>query len=277
MGLRTLYINAEARFSQEWATIQGVNLEELILVDIAKGTSAEDMLQLYIDTAAKDMADVIVLDSITALSPTREIEETMDKESMGLAPAKLSKFFRMCKGYNYAANNGNGICGVFVAQYRDTMDKYSQALAKVPGGHAKDHYAEYIILCGSKAAQETNRVTRDTGFIMTMDFLKTDSRFRNRIEFEFEHGVGLDPVSDIIDNAIKFGVIEKQPGGYYLWKDSNSKETRLRGVKNVMDTIREDAKLVASLKKQLEEKPVVETLSGEELIYEEVEAEVEEV
>jgi recombination protein RecA len=254
MGLRALYINTEARFKKEWAAKQGVNLDELMLVQLEKETSAEDIAQCYIDSAMNDVADLIIIDSMTAMSPNREMNNPMDQESMGLAPQVFSKFFRKATPPTTAANNRRGVCAILVAQYRDTMDKYAKAIANIPGGNAKNSYANYVLMCNNLSpAAGVNRVTKDTGFVMGINMLKTDNVNRGKIRLEFIDGVGIDVTSDIIDSAIRLGVIEKQGGGYYQFKNELGELVRVRSVKSLTDSITSSPELVEGLRLQLED------------------------
>ena len=172
MGKRTTYLDAENRFNKAWAQKQGVDLDKLVLIQPTGSTTAEDMLQFLLDRTKDGSTDLIVLDSVSALSPRREFENDIEKESMALAPALLSKFFRMVVGAAGSANGGKGVCGLFVTQYRETLNMYATGLGKVPGGNALKSYAQYILACSARSPKEDNRITKETGFVMSVQLLK---------------------------------------------------------------------------------------------------------
>jgi hypothetical protein len=110
------------------------------------------------------------------------------------------------------------------------------------------------LMCNNLSpAAGVNRVTKDTGFVMGINMLKTDNVNRGKIRLEFIDGVGIDVTSDIIDSAIRLGVIEKQGGGYYQFKNELGELVRVRSVKSLTDSITSSPELVEGLRLQLED------------------------
>ena len=89
------YIDAEHAISLDYAQVHGFNVGQCILVQPDSGEQACD---IAIELAESGQIDLIVLDSIAALTPQSEIDATMDQNSIGLQARMLSKFFRKAAG-----------------------------------------------------------------------------------------------------------------------------------------------------------------------------------
>lgn len=251
MDLRVMYINAEGKFSPEWAVTQGVDLDNLVLVEMEMGTTAEIVLQIYKDAAKGSMADLIIIDSITALAPSRELEKEMDSQNVALAPRIISKFLNNTNGYNYAGNGGRGICSILVTQYRESMDQYAREVDKIPGGNAMKHYAEYMFMCSATSAKKTDPISRDDGFILNVDTLKIPGR-RHRVRLFFRYDEGIDTDADLIDAAITSGVIGKPNASTYEYTTIDGELVKVRGIKELYSTIISDESLMNSIKAQMD-------------------------
>jgi recombination protein RecA len=132
-----VYIDAEHRFDPDWFKLTGVNLDRLIVQRPNYGEQAMDLIIYW----CKNNADIIVIDSLAALVPLAEEEESVEKQSMGLQSRMLSKAFRKITPVN---NNSIIIC---INQLRqDIGNTYSRGiLHKMPGGEAQYFYASLIV------------------------------------------------------------------------------------------------------------------------------------
>lgn len=227
MGLVPIYINAEHKFDPEWAQVQGVDLPSLGIIS-PEGASAEQILDCYIEVVKEYAADLVVIDSVSALSPGAEQDRTMAEDTMALVARILSKFFRKGTGLTSKGNT----CCLFIGQTRDTLSPYASKLSSLAGGHALKHMNQFILCTGRKTPQSGNNVTRDTGFIWTIDALKTTGPGEGtRLEYEFKYGMGVDKNSDIINLAISSGILDKGGGGNYTLSPqiTSGEEVKVRG------------------------------------------------
>jgi len=139
---KIVYYIALEPFDKERAQLFGVDLEKLIIGQFPK---AEQSLDSILDLTRRKIVDVIVLDSIHALSPKQEQEEKSGKEksvaddSMALLARKLSQFFRMAMHPVKEANTAI----LLIGQVR--MDIGLFAFEKLTGGKALKHYAKLIL------------------------------------------------------------------------------------------------------------------------------------
>lgn len=146
-------------FDRERMQLFGVNLEKLVIGQFPK---AEQALDSIIDFARKKLVDVIILDSIHALSPKGEQEErsgkekSMEDDTMALLARKLSQFFRIAVD----PIKRSGIKVLLIGQTR--MNIGFIAFEKLTGGKALLHYSKLIlhIRKGQKADAPTRKIKK---------------------------------------------------------------------------------------------------------------------
>lgn len=196
-------IDAEASFDKVWATKQGVNLEELILMQ--GYNTAEEALDNFIELMKSKSVDLLIIDSVSALSPKGEQETAKGKEKsiaddeMALMARKLSKFFRISTGQVHKAN-----CAVIlIGQTRTNLGGFI-AFESLAGGNALSHYASLILSFkrGPKSDAPTEKVYNEeteenetvlTGFssVIRIDKTKISSKIEGSevvLPFMFENG-----------------------------------------------------------------------------------------
>ncbi len=138
------YIDLEHTFSIERAEKLGINLNDLVL--IAGADSAEDAMDAIIKLAKAEAVDLIIVDSIQAMSSEAEqqtkkgIEKSVRDDTMAQLARKLSQFFRMCATPIYKAN----ISVVLIGQVRTKGIGTFYTFDGLSGGNALEHW---MILC----------------------------------------------------------------------------------------------------------------------------------
>lgn len=140
-GLTVYYVALEP-FDMERAKQFGVDVDKLVLGRFPK---AEQCLDTIIQMAKEKVVDVIILDSIHALSCTREQEDkkgekSVADDSMALLASKLSQFFRMAGDAIYRSN----IAVLMIGQTRMSIGGYC-AFETLSGGAALHHYSKLIV------------------------------------------------------------------------------------------------------------------------------------
>lgn len=238
VGKTVVFINAEERFEPEWAEQQGVDIESLIVISPRAGTSAEAVLDIFIEIAKDRAADLIVIDSVTSLSGHEEMEKQMDASTMALTPRILSKFFRKAVGITAAAK----VCGVFITQVRETMSVYSKKLDSITGGNALKHYAHYILNTSATSYGSSGFLTKDEGFIMNVEFLKaTGKGHGTKVKLDFKYDEGILPYSDALNAAIAKNIITLTETGTYIIPSTitGGDELKVRGFAKTVNTIKE--------------------------------------
>lgn len=157
-------VDAERSFDKERAKLFGVNLDELICIKVHM---AEEALDQIIQLCKEKVVDLIVIDSISGLSPKGEMVEgkaekqkSVADDTMALIARKLSQFFRMAVPYI----NDAKVSLLIIGQSRLDLGAFIK-LEKLSGGHALLHNSRIILKMrrGMNSDSPTERV--DTGEI----------------------------------------------------------------------------------------------------------------
>lgn len=240
MGLEPLLIDAEGRFNSEWAKIQGVDVDTLEVISPDKGTTAEAILDIYRGVAEMKAADLIVIDSISSLSPEEEKKKSMAENTMALMAKRLSQFFRVATGVNRSGN----ICAILVAQPRSTLEKYESKMSTLAGGQAIRSYGDYIMYISRLIPNEKSNITREEGFIMSVDLLKITGRHSaEELKYEFIFDVGIDPSTDLVKYAIGKGIVEMGGGGNWTIFHKDKEPEKGRGYANLVGRVSSNQEL----------------------------------
>ena len=143
-GKIATYLDIERSYDPLWAAKFGVNVNDLIIVNIE---TAEQALDTIIKLCREDVIDLIVLDSIQGLTPKQENyagkgekERSVEDDSMALLARKLSQFFRMA-----AAPVSKAKCAILlIGQARMDLSSFIK-LETLSGGHALLHNSRLIL------------------------------------------------------------------------------------------------------------------------------------
>lgn len=166
------FVDIEGTFDKEWAEIAGVDLSKLIL---GEGfDNAEQAMDFFITVVKNSAADLIIIDSIQALSPKGEqetkkgVEKSLEDDTMALLARKLSQFFRISASKVYNSNAAI----VLVGQARTNLGGFI-AFDSLSGGHALHHWSSMTMAVrrGAKSDNPTKKtkvdgktITEEIGF-----------------------------------------------------------------------------------------------------------------
>lgn len=174
---------------------------------------------------------LIILDSVGALAPKREMEKDLEKATVAETPRLLSKFFRRSAYFV----RRNDVAVVFLNQVRDKVGSYVGGYES-PGGHAIKHYCAVRIQLGKGAAIKQGDENIGVLTPFTVKKNKVAPPFRSST-FPIIYGKGIDYVRDAVEFAKFLGVI-KLRGSHYIFND----EHIAQGLNNVVDTLTNDTK-----------------------------------
>jgi recombination protein RecA len=203
-----VYIDAEHRYDPEWFKLTGVDLSRLVVQRPNYGEQAMDLVIYW----CKANADVIVLDSLAALVPLAEDEESVEKQSMGMQARMLSKAFRKITPVNL-----NSVVICINQQRQDIGNTYSRGiLHKMPGGESQYFYASLIVDVrrgeytldkdGRKVGHQINCLITKCNYAPPFGTCK--------IPLIYKTG-SIDIIGAIVNVAIDEGLIKKKGGWYY--------------------------------------------------------------
>ncbi len=206
-GGKCVWIDAECSFSNKYAKDVGVDVENLIL---SQPTTGEEGLKIVRELISTNSVDLIVVDSVAALVPAKELGGEISDAEMAQQARMMSKALRVLAG----SINKTKTIVIFINQLRDKIGVYWGTKHSTPGGKALKFYSSIRleVKSGKKILDKDNNVI---GNLMKIKAIKnkTGMPFRET-EFELIYSEGVDLNGDLLDFAVKKGIIERSGNSY---------------------------------------------------------------
>jgi recombination protein RecA len=203
------FIDAEHALDPIYAAQVGVDMDELLISQPDTGEQGLEICDTLIRSGA---VDLIVIDSVAALTPKAEIEGDMGDSHMGLQARLMSQALRKMTG---SAKNHN--CTViFINQIRMKIGVMFGSPETTTGGNALKFYASIrmdIRRIGSK--KEGDEVVANETRVKVVKN-KTAPPFR-QAEFDIKFGIGVDSLAEVLSLAVKYEIVDKA-GSWYSYK-----------------------------------------------------------
>lgn len=230
-------IDAEHAFDRFYAEKLGVDTNNLLISQPDNGEQALEIAEQLIRSSA---IDILVVDSVAALTPKGEIEGEMGDRNMGLQARLMSQAMRKLTG---AIARTNTTC-IFINQLRDKIGSMFGPSETTTGGNALKFYASVRIdIRSSSAIKDGDDVLgRHTKVKVTKN--KVAPPFK-RCEFDIMFGEGISRSSEIIDLGVELGIISKS-GSWFSYNGSKLAQGR-DSAKAVIDDNPELADELAAL------------------------------
>jgi recombination protein RecA len=238
LGGTAAFVDAEHALDPAYAGKVGVNVDDLLISQPDTGEQALEITDMLVRSGA---VDVIVIDSVAALTPKAEIEGEMGDSHMGLQARLMSQALRKLTG-NIKRSN---CLVIFINQIRMKIGVMFGNPETTTGGNALKFYASVrldIRRIGSiKKGEEV--IGSETRVKVVKN--KVAPPFK-MAEFEILYGVGISREGEIVDLAVKQNIIEKS-GAWYSFEG----ERIGQGKENARDFLLEHKDIAATIAKRV--------------------------
>lgn len=242
------FIDAEHALDPIYATKLGVNVDDLIVSQPDTGEQALEVTDMLVRSGA---VDVLVVDSVAALTPRAEIEGEMGDHHVGLQARLMSQALRKITG-----NIKNANCLViFINQIRMKIGVMFGNPETTTGGNALKFYASVRLdIRRTGAVKEGEEVIGSETRVKVVKN-KVAPPFK-QAEFQILYGSGINRLGEVVDYGVKLGLIDKA-GAWYSYQGSKIGQ----GKNNVIKFLQENT----AIAQELEQKVRAELLSSHEL------------
>ena len=201
MGGTAAFIDAEHALDPVYAKKLGVNLDELYVSQPDTGEQGLDITDALVRSGA---VDIIVIDSVAALTPKAEIEGTMGDSSVGLQARLMSHALRKLAGIT----NKSKTCVIFINQLREKVGIMFGNPEVTPGGKALKFYASVRIDVRKADALKDGDGVFGNHTKAKVVKNKLAPPFKTA-EFDIIYGEGISKAGCLIDLGVEYGVFEK--------------------------------------------------------------------
>lgn len=240
-GSTAAFIDAEHALDPDYAKKIGVNINDLFISQPDTGEQALEILETLVHSNG---VDVIVVDSVAALTPKAEIEGEMGQQHMGLQARLMSQALRKLTGIIGKSN----VVVVFINQTRQKIGIVFGNPETTTGGTALKFYSSVRIEV--RRAAQIKLGDKIIGNRVKVKIVKNKVAppFRTT-EFDIMYNEGISIAGDVLDMGVTYNIINKSGNSYSF------KEEKLGvGRENAKRYLREHPKLIQEIKKGVWEK-----------------------
>lgn len=228
------FVDAEHAFDRFYAEKLGVDIDNLWISQPDSGEQALEIAEQLIRSSA---IDIVVIDSVAALTPKAELEGDMGDSKMGLQARLMSQALRKLTA---AINKTNTTC-IFINQLRDKIGVMFGNPETTTGGNALKFYASVRLDIRRIGQLKDGEDVKGSQTRVKVVKNKVAPPFR-KAEFDIMYGEGISRAGEIIDLGADLGVIKKS-GSWYSYN-----ETKLgQGREAAKDMIKDNPELAEEL------------------------------
>lgn len=231
-------IDAEHAFDPGYATKLGVDINELL---ISQPDNGEQALEIADNLIRSGAVDIIVIDSVAALTPKAEIEGEMGDSKMGLQARLMSQALRKLTGNI----NKTKTCVIFINQLRDKIGVMFGNPETTTGGNALKFYASVRLDIRRIGQIKDGEEAQGNHTRVKVVKNKVAPPFK-KAEFDIMYGEGISKTGEIVDLGVECNIIKKS-GSWFSYG-----ETKLgQGRESVKSVIRDNPELSQELEAKI--------------------------
>jgi recombination protein RecA len=237
-GGKAAFIDAEHAMDSSYARRIGVNIDELLVSQPDNGEQALEITEMLIRSGA---LDVVVIDSVAALTPRAELEGEMGDSHVGLQARLMSQALRKLAG----TINKTQTTAVFINQLREKVGVMFGNPEVTPGGRALKFYAS--VRLDIRRIETLKEGTDAVGNRVRVRVVKNKVAppFKEA-EFDIMYGTGISTEGDILDLAVLHKIVQKS-GAWFSYGDQRLGQGR----ENVRQFLRDNPDLVGRMREEI--------------------------
>jgi recombination protein RecA len=232
------FVDAEHALDPDYAARIGVNIKEMLL---SQPDSGEQALEIVETLVRSNAVDVIVVDSVAALVPQKEIEGDMGDQHMGLQARLMSQALRKLT----AAIGKTKTVVIFINQIRNKIGVFFGNPETTTGGNALKFYCSVRVEV--RRAAQIKQGEKIIGNRVKVKIVKNKvaAPFKT-CEFDIMYNEGISVAGDLVDLGVEYEVIKKNGNSYSFG------EIKLgTGRETAKKMIKDDKKLLAEIRKAI--------------------------